>query len=328
MSRPGEPDIEEKILTQLRDMKTGYISGESFSRKFKMTRTGIWKHIHALIEQGYDIESRQHTGYRLVSAPDKLLPAEIKHMLKTKYIGRELYCYNELGSTNTAAMELAGGKTSEGALVIAEVQTEGKGRLGRKWVSVSGVGLWFSVILKPKISPRRATDLTFIAGLAVAKAISAHTGLKAGLKWPNDVYINGKKICGILTEIKSGPDLVQFLVLGIGINVNTAKASFPKEFRDHATSVALELGREVSRLALLKEILLELEIKYEVYKKEGFESFLSDWKKNSITMDKRVKVKGLHENYEGIAEDIDKDGALLLRRDSGELQKIYSGDVV
>lgn len=327
MKKPGGIDKEEKLLSMLKEAKDGYVSGGDLGRKFKMTRTAVWKHIHALIEQGYQIDSRQHTGYRLVSSPDKLLPAEIRDGLKTKFIGRELYCYNEAGSTNELAMRLGEGKAAEGTVVIAEKQTAGKGRLERKWSSPFGVGLWFSVILKPKISPRRASDVTFVAALAVAKAIKDLTGMEAGLKWPNDVFVNGRKVCGILTEMKSGPDTVRYMVLGIGINVNTGKAAFPEEVRNKATSIALEHGKEISRSGLLKEILSGLEKYYEVYKKEGFAPFLLDWKKKSITLQKRIKIKGLVESYEGIAEDIDEDGALVLRQDSGELKKVYSGDV-
>ena len=327
MKKPGEIDTGEKILKLLRAEKESYLSGEELSRKFKMTRAAVWKHIHALIGQGYGIESCPHKGYRLLSVPDKLLPAEIRQGLKTKYMARELYCYNESGSTNETAMKLAGEKAPAGTVVITEKQTAGKGRLNRNWSSPAGLGLWFSVILRPGISPKRAADLTFVAGLAVVKAIRSFTGLEAGLKWPNDIYINGKKACGILTEINADSDIVKYLVLGIGINVNTGKTDFPEELRTRATSLALEAGKKLSRLGLLNVLIAELEKQYEIYKKKGFPVFAAEWKKNSVIMNKRVKVKGLTETFEGIAVDIDPDGALVLRLNSGELKRIYSGDV-
>jgi BirA family biotin operon repressor/biotin-[acetyl-CoA-carboxylase] ligase len=323
----NKPDKEEMILISLKSSCTDYISGEDLSRKFGVTRAAIWKHMHALMEQGYKIESHPHRGYKLISSPDKVLPAEIRDGLETKYIGRELYCFDEAGSTNELAMKLAESTASEGTVVIAERQTAGKGRLGRKWISPAGAGLWFSVILKPKISPQHSAKLTFISGLAVLDAIKALTGLKAGLKWPNDVMINGRKVCGILTEIKSGPDVIKYQVLGIGVNVNIAEKDFPDLLKCSATSLAQESKKEVVRLKLLKEILKNIETGYDLFKKEGFSPFLSRWKEHSVTLNKKVKVAGILESFEGFAVDVDEDCALILRLATGEKKRVLSGDV-
>ncbi len=327
MNKRKVPGTAEKILIFLRAEKSGYVSGEALSRKLLVTRTAVWKHVHALVKQGYSIGSSTRLGYRLTGSPDRLLAAEIREGLLTKYLGKELYCYDEIGSTNETAMKLAGTNTEEGAVVIAEKQNSGKGRLNRKWLSPAGAGLWFSVILRPRIAPRQATDLTFVAGLALVQALHNFTGLEAGLKWPNDIFLDGKKVCGILTEINAGPDLVRHMALGIGINVNMSKAAFPAEIKDSATSLSLAAGREISRLGLLKEVLGQLEEKYELYKRDGFSSFIAEWKKRSVTLNKRVRIKGLAEEYEGFAVDINKDGGLVVRLDSGELKKVYSGDV-
>ncbi|OGF47314.1 MAG: biotin--[acetyl-CoA-carboxylase] ligase [Candidatus Firestonebacteria bacterium RIFOXYC2_FULL_39_67] len=321
------PDKEEQILILLKSSCPDCISGEELSKKFGVTRAAIWKHMHALMKQGYKIESHTHLGYTLISSPDKVLPAEIRDGLETEYMGRELYCFNEAGSTNEIAIKLAEGKVSEGAVVIAEKQTAGKGRLGRKWISPSGSGLWFSIILKPKINPQHSAKLTFISGLAVLDAIKSVTGLKAGLKWPNDVLVNGKKVCGILTEIKAGPDVINYQVIGIGVNVNLNENAFEGLLKNSATSLSVEAGKEVSRLKLLKEILKNIETGYELFKKEGFEPFLSRWKEHSVTLNNKVKVKGLLESFEGIALDIDDDCALILRLSSGEKKRVLSGDV-
>ncbi|MFH1073722.1 MAG: biotin--[acetyl-CoA-carboxylase] ligase [Candidatus Firestonebacteria bacterium] len=323
----NSPDKEEQILIMLKASGTEYISGEELSKKFGVTRAAIWKHMHALMEQGYRIESHTHLGYKLISVPDKVLAAEIRDGLTTEYIGRELYCFNEAGSTNELAMKLAEGRASEGAVVIAEKQTAGKGRLGRQWISPAGSGLWFSIILKPKINPQHSSKLTFISGLAVLDAIKSVAGLKAGLKWPNDVLVNGKKVCGILTEIKAGPDIIHFQVIGIGVNVNFRGNDFPEPLKGFATSLFEESKKEVSRLKLLKEILKNIETSYELFKKEGFNPFLSRWKEHSVTLNKKVKVSGLRESFEGLALDIDEDCALILHLDSGEKKRVLSGDV-
>lgn len=323
----NKPDKEEQILNLLKAAREDYISGEALSKKFGVTRASIWKNIHALMKQGYDIERRPNSGYKLLSSPDKVLPAEIREGLETEYIGRELYCFNEAGSTNEIAMKLAEGAVSEGTVVIAEKQTAGKGRLGRKWLSPAGAGLWFSIILKPKISPQHSAKLTFVAGLAVLDAIRTVSGLQAGLKWPNDLLVNGKKVCGILTEIKSGPDIINYQVLGIGINVNISEEEFPEALRATATSLAQEAKKEVARLRLLKEILKNIETGYEVFKKAGFKPFLIRWKEHSVTLNRKVKVAGLRESWEGLALDIDEDCALIVRLDSGEKKRVLSGDV-
>ncbi|OGF51087.1 MAG: biotin--[acetyl-CoA-carboxylase] ligase [Candidatus Firestonebacteria bacterium GWA2_43_8] len=322
-----KPDKEEQILGLLKASRENYVSGEELSKKFGVTRAAIWKNMHSLMEQGYKIESHTHSGYKLISSPDKVLAVEIKDGLQTKYIGRELYCFNEAGSTNALAMKLAEDSAPEGAVVIAEAQTGGKGRLGRKWISPSGAGLWFSIILRPRLSPQDSSKLTFIAGLAVLDAIQSVTGLKAGLKWPNDVLINGKKVCGILTEIKSGPDLIEYQVIGIGVNVNLNLRDLPAPLRELATSLSVEAKKEVPRLLLLKEILKNIEDGYELFKREGFAPFLARWKEHSVTLNKKVKVAGLLESFEGQALDIDEDCALILRLVSGEKKRVLSGDV-
>ncbi|OGF49793.1 MAG: biotin--[acetyl-CoA-carboxylase] ligase [Candidatus Firestonebacteria bacterium RIFOXYA2_FULL_40_8] len=322
-----KPDKEEQILTLLKTSRENYVSGEYLSRKFGISRTAIWKHVHALMDQGYKIDSQANAGYKLLVLPDKVLAAEIQYGLETVYIGQELYCFNEAGSTNELAMKLTEGAVSEGSVVIAERQSAGKGRLGRKWSSPPGTGLWFSVILKPKIHPQHSAKLTFISGLAVLDAIKTVTGLKAGLKWPNDVLLNGKKVCGILAEIKAGPDVIKYQVLGIGVNVNLNKSELPESLRGLATSLSIETKMEVPRIKLLQEILKNIEAGYELFKKEGFNPFLCRWKENNVTLNKEVKVSGLLESFEGLALDIDEDCALILRLRSGEKKRVLSGDV-
>lgn len=320
-------DIEEEILQILKKHKSNFLSGEDLSKKFKVTRTAIWKHVHSLIKQGYTIESHPHLGYRFVSSPDLLLPAEIREELDTKYIGKELFCFNEVSSTNDFALKLTEKGIKEGSLIIAEKQTTGRGRLGRSWFSPPYLGLWFSVVLKPKINPHHSSKITFLGGLSVVDAIISLTGLKTVLKWPNDVFYKDKKLAGILTEMKAEMDIIDYLVIGIGINVNFAIEDFASGLKNTATSLKIELKEKISRLKLLKLILKNIECYYELFKEEGFTPILTKWKENSGTLNKRVKVETEGESFEGIAMDIDDECALMIRLDNGILKRVVSGDV-
>ncbi len=318
---------EEEILSLLRTSGEKYLSGEALSKKFKVSRTAIWKHIHSLMDQGYEFESHTNLGYRLQSVPDLLLPAEIENALATKYVGRELYCFNEIGSTNDMAARLTEKEVPEGTVVTAEKQTAGKGRLGRTWASPERSGLWFSVILRPKISPYHSPKLTFIAGLSVLDAIKKVTGEDAELKWPNDVMLRGKKLCGILTEMKAEMDIVNYLIIGIGINVNLSKNDLPESVRGRATSLKMELRKDVPRVKLLAEALKSLEEYYELFKQEGPEPIIKKWKRKCATLGRKVKIQSGGELIEGIAEDIDGDCALLVRLADGTVKKAVTGDV-
>ena len=318
--------LDDEILELLRESKNKYVSGEVLSKKFKITRTAIWKHLNTLRGAGYDIESHTHLGYMLKGVPDLLLPAEISKGLKTRFVGQELYCLNEIGSTNDFAVGLAEHGSKEGVVVIAEKQTKGKGRLGRKWVSPKGAGLWFSLILRPKLNPYHSSKITFIAGLAVLDAVSK-LGVNASLKWPNDVLVGKKKLCGILTELKAESDIISHLVIGIGLNVNFEKADFPVELKTIATSMYIETGNKSARIKILQDILLNIENYYEQFKEDGFEPILRKWKQYSATIGNRVKIKTDLGVTEGFAQDIDDDCALIVRLDSGKIERVVTGDV-
>jgi BirA family biotin operon repressor/biotin-[acetyl-CoA-carboxylase] ligase len=320
-------DLEEEVLKILKEYKNDYVSGEDLSKRFGITRTAIWKHIRSLVKQGYKIESHSHLGYRFISSPDKLLPAEIKEDLNTKYIGKKLYCFNEISSTNDFALKLTEEGIEEGTLVVSEKQTCGKGRLGRKWFSPPYLGLWFSIVLKPRINPHHASKITFLGGLSIVDAVKEITGLDTKLKWPNDVVCDNKKLAGILTEIKAELDVVNYLVMGIGINVNFSKEDFSCDIRNTATSLKVELKRDIPRVKLLKTILQNIENYYEMFKKEGFEPILEKWKKKSTTLNRIVKIKTEGETIEGYAIDVDDECALLIRLDNGIIRRVVNGDV-
>jgi BirA family biotin operon repressor/biotin-[acetyl-CoA-carboxylase] ligase len=322
--------LDEKILNVLRHNKDSYISGEELCKHAGISRAAIWKHIEDLRETGYDIEAVPHLGYKLVAAPDTLIPSEIKWKLKTKIFGKEIISYKKVDSTNDIAYRLAEKGVKEGTIILAEEQSKGKGRHGRNWVSPSKGGIYMSCILRPKIAPNEIPRITLLAAVAVAKAVRDVTSLDAAIKWPNDITIDGKKACGILTEMKAEQDRVDFIILGIGINVNTPLKQLPKggaslkdELHRHGAK-----GANISRVELTRNVLEKMEEYYSLLQRKGFGPIIEAWKNLSAMLGSRVKVVLPFRTFEGLAHDIDPDGALVVRLDSGVLERVSSGDVV
>lgn len=315
--------MEDKILAIFKTHKDTHISGEDLSEKLGVSRTAVWKHVEKLRKDGYGIEAQPHLGYRLIEIPDHLSSDELKWQLNTKIIGRRIYSYNVVDSTNTIAYRLAEKGQQEGTVITAEAQEKGKGRLGRKWISPKSKGIYLSLILKPDITPNQISQITLTAAVAVCLAIRKTCGVAALIKWPNDVLVGNKKVCGVLSEMNAEPDKVNFIILGIGINVNTKKELLP----DSATSLKEELGQEVSRINLAKELLREIERQYAIFKSKGFAKIVEQWKNLSATLGKRVKCICHNRKIEGQAVDIDSGGALMVRLDGGFIEKILSGDV-
>jgi len=321
--------LDEKILNVLRHSKDSYVSGEELCKLADISRAAIWKHIEKLREEGYDIEAVPHLGYKLVAIPDSLIPSEIKWRLKTKVFGRSVISYRKVDSTNIIAYELAEKGMKEGTVILADEQVKGKGRHGRHWSSPSKGGIYMSCILRPSIAPNEISRITLLAAIAVAQAIRDFSSLEVTIKWPNDIMMNQKKLCGILTEMKAEQDSVDFVVLGIGINVDVPKDELPKG----ATSIREELAScgekiNLSRVELTKKVLERLEEYYNLMKIEGFEPIIDIWKDLSVMIGSRVKVSIHGKTFEGLAHDINPDGALIVRTESGVLEKISSGDVV
>jgi len=257
----------------------------------------------------------------------KIVVDRLRDGLHTKWLGRNILFLNEVDSTNRLAKELAMHGAPEGMVVIAETQTRGRGRLGRKWVSPIG-GLWFSIILRPNLHPAEAVKLTFLAGLAVAKVLSERLGLKVETKWPNDVLVNGRKICGILTEMSTARETVNFVVVGIGINVNfDVENVLPEALRKTATSLESELGRKIQLEELFRILLEELENLYEQFIREGFDPILRKWKNYARFLGCQVEVISATEKLRGLALDVNNDGALVVRLEDGTIKKVFFGDV-
>jgi len=325
MTKYQETDVKKRILEFFYENKSDYVSGEEISASLKFSRASLWKHMGKLRNDGYIIEAVPHLGYILRSTPDKMYGYEIGIGLDTNTIGKQrIWHYESLESTNNKAYELAESGEAEGTLVIAETQTAGRGRLGRKWISPEGGGIYFSLILRPDMESDKIPVITLVAAVSIQKAIKKICGIDAGIKWPNDILIAGKKVCGILTEIKAQPDMVDFLILGVGINVNTPLKKLPIG----ATSLKKESSGSVSRIKLMRQILTEIEKDYLKLKQDGFNSLRAECKKLSIVLNKQITINEHHRVLEGIAVDIDEKGVLIVKMESGERKRIFSGTIL
>jgi BirA family biotin operon repressor/biotin-[acetyl-CoA-carboxylase] ligase len=320
--------LDVQILTALRAAGDGAVSGAELSQALHVSRAAVWARIEVLRSLGYDIEASPHRGYRLVSAPDVLHADDlISRLGKTKVIGRDIRVFQETTSTNDVIERLARDGVKEGAVVFAESQTRGRGRLGRKWMSPAKRGLWFSVLLRPDLRPQEVTRLTVASATALRRAIESQTGLKAEIKWPNDILIHGKKVAGILTELSAELDRVKYLILGIGVDVNLNPGEFPAELRKVATSLKAELGQPVSRSALAVAILRELDHDYARIVSGQFAAVANEWEEHGTTLGHDVVIRTGDRQIHGRAESLGEDGALLLRTEHGHLERIVGGDV-
>ncbi len=317
--------INAKILDVLRAKTHTYISGEQLSRELNMSRTAVWKHVNALRALGYRVEAITSMGYKLISSPSLLLPLEIKNGLKTELIGHNIHWEYEVNSTNTLALHLAEKGSPEGTVVVSECQKQGRGRMGRTWLSQPEIGIYLSLILRPNFVPMKAPCITFMSAIAVVEALEQSLGIKATIKWPNDVMIGRKKVSGILTELKAEMECIHYVIVGIGINVNNAK--FPKAFQDKVTSLSLELKEKVSRVKIVQVLLQALERWYLIMLGNGIDQTFNRWRELSCTLDNRVEVNVGNEILEGITTRLDPDGSLWLRLDSGVEKQILAGDV-
>ena len=308
--------MKTKILNILKNTD-GYVSGEEISRTLNVSRSVVWKHIKALKKSGYVISSVTNKGYRLEGS-DVISTDEIQSMLDTEFIGRTLFYTKETDSTNNDCKRNS--DMPDGTVYIADIQTGGKGRRGKVWVSPPGSGAWFSVLLKPNIRPEAISKITLIAGLAVCRAV----GCGAKIKYPNDIVIGTRKVCGILTELSAELDTVNYAVCGIGIN--TAAEAFEGELADKATSIFIETGQRPSRPALIAKVLNELEKLYKLFLEQGLEPIMEEYKANCVTYGSEVVVTYNKEQICGICSDITPNGSIIINTGREKLE-ISSGEV-
>ena len=316
------------IVEMLKNAGENFISGESIAGKLGVSRTAVWKHIQKLRENGYEILSSERCGYKLKDAPDLLLPSEIQIGLDTQIIGKEMHYYPSVDSTNRVAKKFAYHGAADGAIVVAEEQKNGKGRLDRKFFSPRGKGIWFSIILRPNFLPHEASKCTLMAAVAVAEAMKRFN-LKAGIKWPNDIMFDGRKLVGILTEMTCELGKINYVVIGIGINVNISHDDFPEEIRPIAASLSEINGEPLSRVKFFRALLEEFDKIYCHVIKSGFDEVFARWKEYNITLGKNIRVISTVNNgktFTGKAIDLNHDGALVVETAQG-LRTVYAGDV-
>ncbi len=319
--------VDAQILTALRGGGPAGVSGTELSQKLGISRTAIWARIEEMRSLGYEIEASPHAGYHLKSVPDVLHGDDIQSRLgPIKVVGRDIRVFKETTSTNDVMERLARDGAKEGVVVFAETQTKGRGRLGRQWVSPKGKGLWFSVLLRPKLAPHAVTRVTLGTATAVARAIRKQTGLVPQIKWPNDILFGEKKAAGILTELNAELDTVKYVIIGIGVDVNLAADDLPSALRPIATSLRIEAGHPVSRAALAAEILRQLDYDYRRIMTD-FDEVADEWVAQCSTIGRQVSIQLGLETVHGRAEALDSDGALLLRTSHGRLERIMGGDV-
>ena len=321
-----ETEVDAKILDLIR-AGTGYVSGGALSRALGVSRNAVWKHVMGLRRGGYHIEAVPAKGYRILSSPKLLTELEIGAELGTRRIGSRLICLKEIESTNAVAFKMAEGDVPEGTVVIADAQTAGKGRLGRVWQSPSGVNLYCSIVLRPAISPMAACQLTFLSVVAVARAIEKCTALSAQIKWPNDILIGGKKVAGLLNEMNAETEKVNFVVLGIGVNLNMRLSQLGEGLRHPATSLLEEGGVEVDRVVFTRTLLRELDELYDRFLSEGEAPVRAEWLERSAIGGKGVRVDCGGRQFAGVVQGVDPFGALLVLLPDGTLETVLSGDV-
>ncbi|MFT3836614.1 MAG: biotin--[acetyl-CoA-carboxylase] ligase [Myxococcaceae bacterium] len=317
---------EELILSFLVESGDDFTSGAALSDKLGLSRTAIWKHVETLRKLGYRIDAIPSRGYRLIEIPDRLTALELSALLATKELGRTLHYEESVESTNSLAFELAQQGAFHGEIVVAEEQTKGRGRRGRGWVSPPGKNLYFSAILRPELPPARAPELTLVAAVALAETIR-EAGAEAFIKWPNDVQVDGKKVAGILTELSADTERVHFVVVGVGVNLNLDAADFPPELRELATSLSEARKQKVPRALFTAALWTRLEEWLDRHAAEGFQPVREAWKKLSSTLGQDVLVRTERNELRGIAEDIDENGALLVKTADGKVEKVLAGDV-
>lgn len=319
--------MKSEILSVLKQGGLGFVSGQEISRKFGITRAAVWKYIKQLQNEGYTIESTPKNGYKLISCPDVLTYDEISENLKTQHIGRKIIHFSSIGSTNDKAKELAESGEPEGTVVVSEEQTNGKGRVGRKWISEAYKGILMSIILKPNIDMSAVTLVTQIGCASVGSAINKLTD-NVQVKWPNDILINGKKICGVLTESAGEADKTDYIILGIGINVNQTESELPESLSVTSTSLKIEMKRDISRQILVSDIFNEFEKQYQKMQEcNNADETLNFCRMHSNIIGKNVLLKRNDWQSKAKAIDLNQQGQLMVRYNDGTCESISSADI-
>jgi BirA family transcriptional regulator, biotin operon repressor / biotin---[acetyl-CoA-carboxylase] ligase len=331
----SQPSPEEQLLNTLRDAKGEPVSGRLLGKELGISRAAVWKRVEGLRKSGYHVESYPRRGYVLVGEPDTPTPGAVGSCLGSEVLADGLFSpekiqfFATLDSTNVYAGKIAREGALDGTVVVADCQSQGRGRLGRVWDSPSGVNLYFSLILRPHIEPRYAAQLTLLTGLAMAETISVAGADDVEIKWPNDLLLGGKKVAGILTEMAVEENRVQFVVVGVGVNVNVETSDLTPEISKIAATLSNHLKKKVKRSAFLADFLSRFLGWYRLYLANGFAPIRSIWLERSRIKGRRVQVNLVGESFSGVAVDLDIDGFLLVKRDdTGKEARVLAGDVL
>lgn len=317
--------MKDKILEMLKNTDS-YISGEEMSRKLGISRAAIWKHINGLKKDGYNIDSQNNLGYKIINSPDTLNSYELKTLLNTALIGKNIIHFDTTDSTNIQAKKIANETNTNGTILVAEEQTLGRGRLGRQWISPKHKGIWMSVILTPEILPSEAHKISIIAAAAVQISLT-NLGISSLIKWPNDILINNKKVCGILTEMSAELNKINYVVVGIGINVNSDQDDFPEELKNIATSIKIELKKTINRKELFADIIDNFEKLYlDFIENKSIEKSISIVRDFSILKNQIVVINNIKDSIKAKVLDIDDEGYLIVEHNN-EIIRVFSGEV-
>jgi len=317
--------MKTRILKVLRN-SVDYISGQSICDELGISRTAVWKYMNQLKEDGYGIEATQNKGYHITNYPDVLTEVELGSLFENEFFGNKIYFYNEIDSTNNEAKKKAEDGATQGTLVITECQNSGRGRRGKKWISPSGSGIWMSFILRPTIHPSGASMITLVAALSVVHAMKNINGLECNIKWPNDIVVNGKKVCGILTEMSSELDAVNYVIIGIGINVNMT--AFDEEIKDIASSLYLETALTIKRSQVVADFAKSFEKYYNIFMQtEDMSGLVDEYNELLVNVGREVKINNINSQFIGNAIGINERGELLVNKQDGVVEKIVAGEV-
>ena len=319
-----------KVLSFFQTHDSEYLSGQDLSDVLKISRVAVWKHIKKIQTLGYKIESKQKLGYRLIDNTEKLLPWEITRDLKTQLIGKRVYYFEEIDSTQNFAQNIAADKKENGTIIIAEKQTSGRGRLDRKWTSPKG-GIWFSLIIHPKFDVSSSTLIPILSAVALSKSIKSVLDIETEVKWPNDITMNGKKVAGVLVDASFQTNNIDYLILGIGINFDIDTKKLEKRLTKTPNFYGIDSLREKEDKTppkkLLKEFLLQFEKNLFQLDKGEKSKIIKEWTKRAAGIGKKITINTSNGKISGISQGIDNDGALKIKT-RNEIKKIYVGDVV
>jgi len=333
LSEWADPSV--KILKYLKSVKDQYVSGEELSDMFGMSRTAIWKRMESIKEEGFNIEAVTKKGYRLIldeTACNRNAPygrLAVQSELTGSVFGHNLKFFHETDSTNQVLKKMAAQNAPEGTVVISDMQCAGRGRRGKAWSSKPNLGIWMSILLRPNLHPNSVQTLTLAASVAVMRALEPLNIDGTGIKWPNDILINGKKVCGILTELSAEAEKVDWVIIGIGLNVNHRESDFPDDISSVATSLRMNVNKSslLDRSVIAADIIDEMEKVYGSFIEKGSAWVVQEWKKYNVTLGKRIKII----NQQGVTNaeviDITEEGRLIVKDEKGKVLELYSGEI-